>query len=333
MRLRSSKAACYVGAALIFFMVPVLPAVATTYENNHNTDAGIKVASYSANAEEILLTGTGEIDTFEKKALAITSPYLEVLDSADDMENQVVGRLYENTLVDVILVGNEWTKISSGNCIGYVPTQTLLFGDEAEVLTEVIGAENLQTGYTLEEALAKEAAEEAARIAEAERIAAEAEAARIAAEKEEARRQAIIANTISGTEFTYNPTMTVSDEDIWLMACVIDWESAYQPYEGKLAVANVILNRVRSGSYPDTIKAVIYQRSQFSGVSDGAGNPSERFQARLDAGPRNDECIQAALEALSGKNNIGGYIGFRALWSVDVTEYDDYVIIGDHVFR
>ena len=48
MKLRSSKAACYVGAAIVLFMTPVLPAVATTYEKTQNTDTGIKVASYSA---------------------------------------------------------------------------------------------------------------------------------------------------------------------------------------------------------------------------------------------------------------------------------------------
>ena len=69
---------------------------------------------------------------------------------------------------------------------------------------------------------------------------------RQAAKREEARRQKIIANTISGTDITYNPTMSVSDDDIWLMACIIDWEAAYQPYAGKLAVANVILNRVQA---------------------------------------------------------------------------------------
>ena len=62
----------------------------------------------------------------------------------------------------------------------------------------------------------------------------------------------------------------------------------------KLAVANVILNRVRSGHYPGTVSGVVYQRSQFSGVSDGAGNPSDRFAARLANGPRNTECMQAA---------------------------------------
>ena len=106
-----------------------------------------------------------------------------------------------------------------------------------------------------------------------------------------------------------------------------------QPYAGKLAVANVILNRVRSGHYPGTVTGVIYQRSQFSGVSDGAGNPSERFAQRLANGPRNTECMQAALEALSGVNNIGGYTSFRALYTVDVNNYSDFVIIGDHIFH
>lgn len=333
MRLRSSKAACYVGAALIFAMVPVLPAVATTYEKNHNTNTEIRVASYSANVEEVTITESEKNDSYTKKAMAVSSPYLEVFGQEDEASADIVGRLYENTLVDVLEVGKEWTKISSGNCSGYVLTQTLCFGDEAEALVELIGSDNILTGYTLEEALEKEAAEEAARIAEEERRRAEEEAARRRAEEEERRRQAIIANTISGTDFTYNPTMTVSDEEIWLMAVLIDWEAGYQPYEGKLAVANVILNRVRSSYYPNTISEVAYQRYQFSGVSNLAGGPSDRFQARLNAGPRNEECMQAALQALSGTNNIGGYLGFRMVSSVDVTTYSDFVIIGDHVFH
>ena len=198
---------------------------------------------------------------------------------------------------------------------------------------EIIGTDNLLTGYTNEEVQEKEAAEEAARLAEEARIAAEEEARRAAAAAEEARRQKIIQNTISGTDITYNPTMSVSDEDIWILACIIDWESAYQPYAGKLAVANVVLNRVRSSHYPHSISGVVYQRSQFSGASNGAGGPSDRFQARLSSGPRNTECMQAALEALSGINNIGGYTSFRALYTVDVNNYSDFVIIGDHIFH
>ena len=333
MKLRSSKAACYVGVAIVLFMTPVLPAVATTYEKTQNTDTGIKVASYSANTEEVLVTGYEETGTYKNKAVAITDPYLDVYDTSDEETAQVVGRLYTNTLVDVDMVGKEWTKVSSGNCEGYVQTQCLCFGEEAEAIAEQIGTDNLLAGYKIEEIEAIEAEEEAARLAEEARLEAEAEAERAAAAAEEARRQKIIANTISGTDITYNPTMSVSDDDIWLMACIIDWEAAYQPYAGKLAVANVILNRVRSGHYPGTVSGVVYQRSQFSGVSDGAGNPSDRFAARLANGPRNTECMQAALEALSGVNNIGGYTSFRALYTVDVNNYSDFVIIGDHIFH
>ena len=208
MKLRSSKAACYVGAAIVLFMTPVLPAVATTYEKTQNTDTGIKVASYSANTEEVLVTGYEETGTYKNKAVAITDPYLDVYDTSDEETAQVVGRLYTNTLVDVDMVGKEWTKVSSGNCEGYVQTQCLCFGEEAEAIAEQIGTDNLLAGYTIAEIEAIEAEEEAERLAEEARLEAEAEAERAAAAAEEARRQKIIANTISGTDITYNPTMT-----------------------------------------------------------------------------------------------------------------------------
>ena len=67
MKLRSNKAACYVGVAIVLFMTPVLPAVATTYEKTQNTDTGIKVASYSANTEEVLVTGYEETGTYKEQ--------------------------------------------------------------------------------------------------------------------------------------------------------------------------------------------------------------------------------------------------------------------------
>ena len=51
-------------------------------------------------------------------------------------------------------------------------------------------------------------------------------------------------------------------------------------------------------------QALFMQGSQFSGVSDGYGNASSTFQARLDAGPRTQECLEAAMEALSGCGTI-----------------------------
>ena len=281
MKLRSSKAACCLGATLVVMMMPVLPKVTDakpTYEQHESTitDTEIRVASYAANVDETVLTGHEETKgQMHDKALAITDPYLEVY-AGMDSDSEIVGRLYGNTQVDVLDISEGWTKISSGNCEGYTKTAALLFGQEADTIISCLDVEDILTGYTIEEAEAKEAEEEAARIAEEERIAAEARAAE---EAERARLQTIISKTISGTDITYNPTMSVSDEELYLLACIIDWEACGQPYEGKLAVANVVLNRVRSSNYPNSISGVIYQRSQFSGVSDGAGNPSARFQS------------------------------------------------------
>ena len=335
MKLRSSKAACCLGATLVVMMMPVLPKVTDakpTYEQHESTitDTEVRVASYAANVEEIILTGYEEQQgQMQNKALAITEPYLDVY-SADDENSSVNGRLYKNTVVDVLEVNGSMTKISSGNCEGYTKTAALLFNQEAEVIAQTLDEKDILTGYTIEEAEAKEAEEEAARIAEEERIAAEQEAARIA---EEERIQAVISRTISGTDISYNSTMSVSNEEIYLLACIIDWEAAYEPYEGKLAVANVVLNRVRSSNYPNSITGVIYQKSQFSGASDGAGGPSAKFHNRLNSGIRTQECMDAALEALSGKNNIGGYTSFRMVSITNLSAMSDYVIIGGHVFH
>lgn len=399
MRLRSSKAALCIGTALVMLLCPVLPIVAdakTTNEQQQSTitENEFKAASFTSRVSDLVAGNLvdEEVDMFFNKAVAIASPYLDVYENADESA-QTVGRLYEDSIADVLEIGKIWTKISSGNVKGFVRTESLCFNQEAEEITKQIGevtatvtaatadvyssvdstqvmttAENgtvfaavgmighyiiietedgsrgyisrdavevsygLSVGYTNEEAEAKEAAEEAARIAEEERIAAE-EAAAAAAAAEEARRARIIANTVAGTDFTYNPTMTVSDEEIWLLATVIDWEAGWESYEGKLAVANVVLNRVRSSRYPNTITQVIYAPYQFSGVSNGAGGPSSTFSARLAAGPRTQECIQAALEALSGVNNVGSYTGFRSVSIANFDTMTDFMIIGGHVFH
>lgn len=92
-------------------------------------------------------------------------------------------------------------------------------------------------------------------------------------------------------------------------------------------------NTTDCSNYPNSITGVIYQKSQFSGASDGAGGPSAKFQNRLNSGIRTQECMDAALEALSGKNNIGGYTSFRMVSITNLSAMSDYVIIGGHVFH
>lgn len=231
-------------------------------------------------------------------------------------DSQVLGALTSDSEAMPVARVGEYVKIAQED------------GAYAYVLSDAVVIDyGFETGLTIEEEEAIIAAEEARRLAE--------EAARKAEEErkaaEEARRQMIIERTIAGTDFTYNPTMQISDDDLWILACIIDWESGWEPYEGKLAVANIVLNRVRSSHYPNTVSDVVYAKSQFSGVMSG-GEISSRFAKRLADGPRTDECMEAALEALSGKNNIGIYTAFNGTQYIDFSVVTDFVIIGGHCF-
>lgn len=118
--------------------------------------------------------------------------------------------------------------------------------------------------------------------------------------------------------------ISLSEEDIRLMASVMTLECGGECYEGQLAVANVILTRYLSGYYGSTISDVVYSPYQFSVVATTAW---ENALANPQA-----SCIQAAREAASGVNNIGSYIYFRPTWNATPESYSSYTVIGNHVF-
>ncbi|TCO80092.1 stalk domain-containing protein [Marinisporobacter balticus] len=91
-------------------------------------------------------------------------------------------------------------------------------------------------------------------------------------------------------------------EDIYWLSRIIHAESSAEPFEGKLAVGNVIINRKNSPTFPNTIKEVIFDQAygyQFTPVLNKAiyNTPSTKS-------------IEAALQALNGNNNIGGCLYF-----------------------
>jgi len=86
----------------------------------------------------------------------------------------------------------------------------------------------------------------------------------------------------------------VTAEDVLLLQKIVMAEAEGEPYQGKIAVANVVLNRLRSANFPNTIKKVIYQKHQFSPVANG----------RFDRVKPNRDCIRAVNEALSGKKAV-----------------------------
>ncbi len=89
-----------------------------------------------------------------------------------------------------------------------------------------------------------------------------------------------------------------------LMASIIFCEAGNQSYEGQVAVGAVIMNRVKSGSYPNSIEEVIYQSGQFGPAATGWLN-----RVRSSKG-YSQTALQAAVDALNGSNPIGNCLYF-----------------------
>ena len=157
------------------------------------------------------------------------------------------------------------------------------------------------------EVQAKAAAEEAARLeAEAQAKAAAEEAARLEAEAQQAALAA--------------QTAAISAEELKLLANIIYCEAGSESYVGKVAVGNVIMNRVKSASQPNTITEVVYAKGQFSPVRNGS------LQRALSSDKADASCYQAAIEALAGAQPVGGKLFFRR------NNGRSGQVIGHHVF-
>ena len=93
--------------------------------------------------------------------------------------------------------------------------------------------------------------------------------------------------------------------DRYLLANLIYCEAGGEPYAGQVAVGSVVINRVLSSRYPNTVVGVIYQNKQFSPVASG------RLALALANNKATASCYQAADEAMSGITNVGQCVYFR----------------------
>lgn len=96
-----------------------------------------------------------------------------------------------------------------------------------------------------------------------------------------------------------------AEGDRKLLANLIYCEAGGEPYEGQVAVGSVVINRVLSSKYPNTVIGVIYQKGQFSPVGSG------RLELALTADKATEKCYRAADEAMSGVTNVGNCVYFR----------------------
>ena len=115
--------------------------------------------------------------------------------------------------------------------------------------------------------------------------------------------------------------ITFAEEDRYLLANLIYCEAGGEPYAGQLAVGAVVINRLLSSVYPNTMTGVIYQKSQFSPVGSG------RLAIALAEDRATPACYQAADEAMSGVSNVGDCVYFRT-----PIEGLTGISIGGHIF-
>ena len=129
---------------------------------------------------------------------------------------------------------------------------------------------------------------------------------------------------ISNQNISYAATSNTSD--IQLMARAINGEARGEPYEGQVAVGAVILNRVKSSQFPNTIAGVIYQSGAFTAVSDG------QINVPIEEG---STVYKAAKDAMNGWDPTGGCIYYfnpntatnKWIWSRPQVK-----TIGKHIF-
>ena len=169
----------------------------------------------------------------------------------------------------------------------------------------------IRTAEVSGEALTRLQAEQASRAEEEERgrMARQAQEAAAAKERAAAEDSGAAETAEEAAQEAAAETgriYEVSEEDYDALLRLVEAEASGEDIKGKLLVANVVLNRVKSGVFPDTIKEVIYQRqngrAQFSPVATG----------KIDRVAVSEETVEAVERALCGEDESAGALYFVA---------------------
>ena len=277
-------------------------------------------------------------------AMANVQNALNIRAEADE-KSEKVGYLYKDCGGTILERKDGWTKLKSGNVIGWAKDEYLLFGEEAKAMAEDVGnwivtldAEavrvrmepnmqadiygllayddsvefidvvnsnwisvdyNDEIGYINTDYVNVKFHIDEGETMEVIRVREREEAER----KRKANRGAVAADA----------------DELRLLGALIYCEAGNQTYEGMVAVGAVVMNRVKSGAYPNTIHSVIYASGQFTPAMTGK-------VARIYEGNVPELCLQAAQAAINGETTVGDATHFRR-----AGKREGYVL-GDHVF-
>lgn len=292
---------------------------------------------------------------WETLVLANVEESLNIRAEASE-ESEVVGKLYAGCKGSLLEQKDGWTKISSGEVVGYVKDEYIRYGVQAKELADTKG--NLTARVKTETLRVRENTDVNSEILglvaldEVLVVAADKEikdgwikvdyedatgyvslefvdveysfGSAITIEEEMAARAAVEAESLevseSGSSAVTGQATSLSSDDLSLLAAMIQCEAGNESFEGKVAVGNVILNRVNSGSYPSSVYGVVTAPGQFPPATNGT-------LTSVIARGINSSCVQAAQAAMGGTNYVGGATHFR-----NVSSGYTGAVIGNHVF-
>lgn len=309
MTLKRSHVIGALGGALTMTAIMAVPAYADTL-TDETTNA--------TNEESILYT-----EGWDQKAAANVESYA-VIRAAASSDSEQTGVLLPGRAVTVEGQEGDWSRVSSDGVEGYIRSDLLVFGEEARVhYQNVCGFTGTVTASSLrvrtQPSLEAETVGSLGNNRQVKVLGAEGEWYQVSYNGSSAyvySDYVSLENAVQGAmtvdEYQESQSQAVSGSavsadsgDLAMLAALIECEAGGESYTGKVAVGAVVLNRVRSGSFPNDIAGVIYQSGQFSPVSSG------KFQSVLSRGARSD-CYEAAAAALAGENPVGNCLYFNS---------------------
>ena len=301
---------------------------------------------------------TDSAKKWKNKLMAKVDDCLNIRQASSE-DSAVIGKLRKGDAAKVVKKGKEWTKIKSGSVTGYVKNEYCVYGAKAYKLAKkicktyaTVQADGLRIRQKANEnSIALEAAFKGDKLLVNEKakkkdgwvvvslndlkgyvsekfvkvglgvghaISIEEEQAMLAAQRK--AEQASLRSVSSSAGSTAAASSTaVSSSDLTLLSAIIFCEAGGESYAGQVAVGAVVLNRVRSSSFPNSISGVVYQSGQFSPVANGA-------LARALSNGNYQYCTSAAQAALAGSDNTGGAKFFHRVNGAAG------LVIGNHVF-
>lgn len=309
MTLKRSHVVGALGGALTMTAIMAVPAYADTL-TDETTNA--------TNEESILYT-----EGWDQKAAANVESYA-IIRAAASSDSEQTGVLLPGRAVTVEGQEGDWSRVSSDGVEGYIRSDLLVFGEEARVhYQNVCGFTGTVTASSLrvrtQPSLEAETVGSLGNNRQVKVLGAEGEWYQVSYNGSSAyvySDYVSLENAVQGAmtvdEYQESQSQAVSGSavsadsgDLAMLAALIECEAGGESYTGKVAVGAVVLNRVRSGSFPNDIAGVIYQSGQFSPVSSG------KFQSVLSRGARSD-CYEAAAAALAGENPVGNCLYFNS---------------------